>query len=549
MIRKDSHHGLALPDGALDLPQGLKIGGIHDWTDYGIWGLLLFDEQPPWFTLVECVHILFHRQKTSVDRLFEPPSTNIHGQLEHEYVEYKVPLNLNLRHLLFRDLKTAQLASANNPQSKERWKDLIKHTEDVSRLNLSYLPHAFEDIESLHRALDLLRSTEVEAYSSKRWTSRHLLPLGPDMLFADVEERKYKGDRHFMRRTGEILYLMLGRSQLAIRDKLTQLLQHRLLTLDTTWNQLARLIRMPKDGSSSTQGASVEFSTGYLPFPYLKVYDHLARDWASLLSLRRMPIEDVMDPLMRLSALHQIIYMLQRAQATVGLRAEHFPPFVFDLASSARKNPVQRIAVGQYGSHVKRPREAIDVYIDDFAKSPHWQDIVGSSMETHYANRTLAKMFLWPKGTKVLDAHGDAAGRLTHFRTSALANTKHSIWAVMANHTRRAGMVLAQRGVGTWYAPNDVFLEALVLANVKEPLEMGEFLRRLFNRYRIVIGQEQAQAAFGREAISLEQLKNNEQRLEERLRILGFIDRKSDACAFVVNPFYDPADEKDTGAA
>ncbi|MEA3016760.1 MAG: hypothetical protein QOI38_1482, partial [Sphingomonadales bacterium] len=34
-------------------------------------------------------------------------------------------------------------------------------------------------------------------------------------------------------------------------------------------------------------------------------------------------------------------------------------------------------------------------------------------------------------------------------------------------------------------------------------------------------------------------LKENERRLEERLRVLGFLDRKSDDCAFVINPFFD----------
>ena len=37
----------------------------------------------------------------------------------------------------------------------------------------------------------------------------------------------------------------------------------------------------------------------------------------------------------------------------------------------------------------------------------------------------------------------------------------------------------------------------------------------------------------------LADLKENERRMEDRLRVLGFLDRKSDDCAFVINPFHD----------
>ena len=548
MIRIDTASGFALPDGALDLPKDLKVGNINDWTDYGIWGLLFFDEQPPWFAFIECMQILFHRQQSCPELLFNPPSNNFKGELEHEFISYKVPLNWNLRHLLFRDLETVRYGVPSSLSRIEQWNRLFGQMKKSINVDLSYLQYNFEDVVSLRRALDLLRSTEVEAYSSKRWTSRHLLPLGPDMLFADVKERDQKGDRHFMRRTGEMLYLMLGRSKPEFREELSQLLHDRLLSKDLIWNKLARLIQQPMNDNPSSNGRFVEFSTGYLPFPYLPKYDELARDWISLLSLRRIQTEDIMDSLMRLSALHIVIYMIYRAQVTIGLPGEEYPPFVFDLSCSARKNPVQKMALGQYGSHIRRPREAIDAYIDAFAESTYWKDVTESVMGTRNAVTVLNEMFRWDEG-EMLDDDSTTEECLAKFRDSALANTKHSIWAAIAIHTRRAGMVLAQQGAGTWYAPNDAFLEALVLANVEDPIEMGEFLRRLFLRYRIVIGQEQAYKAFEGETTSLEKLKTNEQRLEERLRILGYIDRKSDACAFVVNPFYYQTDGKSMEAA
>ena len=298
-----------------------------------------------------------------------------------------------------------------------------------------------------------------------------------------------------------------------------------------------------------SRGDPVTLSTGYLPIPWLPVYDRLAQDWRALLSLGGKPIEDLLDPLMRLSTLHQVIYILDRGQATkTGDRPDRFPPFVFDLAASARKNPVQRISLRQYSSHLALPRQAIDAFIDAFAGSEYWKAGLGTVMEQRHATGALSKMFLW-RGEGRGDARGSAspAESLAAFRGSALKGSKRSIWATFSTQARAAGLAVAKRGAGTWYAPNDAMLEALVLANVTDPVELGVFLDGLYSRYRIVVGPAQAQRAFGQDAaMSLEQLKVNEQRLEQRLRILGFVDRKSDACAFVVNPYSNAGDDSGT---
>ncbi|MYJ96422.1 MAG: hypothetical protein F4053_12805 [Proteobacteria bacterium] len=271
-----------------------------------------------------------------------------------------------------------------------------------------------------------------------------------------------------------------------------------------------------------------------------------------MLSLSGKPIEDLLDPLMRLSALHQVIYILDRAQTTkTGNGPDAFPPFVFELAGSARKNPVQRISAGQYGSHIMLSRQAIDAFIDAFAQSKYWREQLATTMQRRNAANILKDMLLW-KGDddNGVGRNDSPEALLESLRLSALKDSKHTIWATVSSQTKGAGMALAKRRAGTWYAPNDAFLEALVLANVTDPVELGVFLRDLYNRYRIVIGQEQAQRAFGSSAaISLDQLKINEQRLEQRLRVLGFVDRKSDACAFVVNPYYEHGDRTDADAA
>jgi hypothetical protein len=79
-------------------------------------------------------------------------------------------------------------------------------------------------------------------------------------------------------------------------------------------------------------------------------------------------------------------------------------------------------------------------------------------------------------------------------------------------------------------------LEAVVLANVAEPLEYETFLEKLHERYGFVIGTKIASANYT--GINDQQVKANQRHLEERLRTLGLLKRLSDDCAFVVNPFW-----------
>ena len=543
MIQQCERSKLAIPHGALEFPTKLQTGTIRNWTDFGIWGLVFYDDQPPWFALIECMHILFHLhgQDNSAD-LFHPPrpgkaslmTDRPEGGVEHEVVEYSVTRNTILRHLLFRDTEIT------DPSVSDQWSSILKRTE--ARYpnwphSLGHLPKVFPDVPSLRRAISLLRTAEVEADSSRRWTSRHLLPLGPNLLFADIGAAEAGGnaDRRFLRRSGEMLYLMLGRASRDLRQRLTALLKERLLRNESIWNQLARLI-----GSSGDPGATdekVRLRTGYLPFAHLDVYDRIAEDWIALLSLRRMGVANLLDPLMRISALHLIVYLLRRARAVEmqdphSFALESFPPFIFDLSASASNNPVQRMASAQYDSHLKLPRMAIDSYLDSFAASTFWASESADQTKVLMAKKTMEAMFRWTS------VRTRPAEMLEDLRSDSLGSN-HSIWSTIAMLARRAGIAIARPGVGTWYAPDGAFLEALVLANVTGPTEMGQFLERLYSRYRIVVGQRQALHSFGDEDAFLEPLKVNERRMEERLKTLGFIDRKSDACAFVINPFYE----------
>ena len=58
------------------------------------------------------------------------------------------------------------------------------------------------------------------------------------------------------------------------------------------------------------------------------------------------------------------------------------------------------------------------------------------------------------------------------------------------------------------------------------------------NRYHVVVGAEAALAEFGALPVPHEELRRNERRLEDWLRVLGLLHRLSDDCAFMHNPYH-----------
>jgi hypothetical protein len=76
-----------------------------------------------------------------------------------------------------------------------------------------------------------------------------------------------------------------------------------------------------------------------------------------------------------------------------------------------------------------------------------------------------------------------------------------------------------------------------VVCRVDRRVEFNEFLASLHERYGIVIGDQQAGELTDRGAADHEDFSDNARRLEERLSSLGLLERFSDSCAYVVNPF------------
>src|SRR5690348_10917596 len=101
MAREDNAD-LLLVENALPVPPRLKLEQVTLWCEYPIWGLLLYDDQSPWLSLLETIHICFAREAANKE-VFGGLQTDGAGHAVHEWLTYQVPLSPALRHLLFID--------------------------------------------------------------------------------------------------------------------------------------------------------------------------------------------------------------------------------------------------------------------------------------------------------------------------------------------------------------------------------------------------------------------------------------------------------------
>jgi len=509
--------------GTLEPNQG-QVSNVDIWLEQQIWGHRFYNDQTPWLLLLEALGVMAF---LNADRNHECIFPGLQGG-RHERFTYRMPPRRELRTILFKDRHVDEVADSKDlAYDRGRWHRWFSLMGNGAEQRFEYLKERFPRFEDFRNAVSLLRSAEVDEVRQRRPTSRHLAPRGPDMLAADYGESKSGSankDRRFFARGGELVYLMLNRSR--NRSELETLVRARLLTEQSRWNQLAKVLQ-PRD-----QDDPLDFDIGYLPLPYHRAYDRLAEDWTAVLSLKQLPDDNVPEPLMRLTALNVIIYIIERASEVLGM--EDPPPIPLDMVSSSTSG-VKALAQACFHRHRDMTREAIERIVKDFASSPEWRDALDKPNKARAARELINARF----NCRKLDGETsfDPEKFPDYLAKEAIEDHDQHLGRVIGFYAEQIGLAVAVRGAGRWYAASDGLLEALVLANVREPMELEAFFRRLWNRYRIVIGSEISREAF--ETANYVHFKANQRLLEERLRILGLVHRLSDDCAFVHNPFFD----------
>lgn len=508
-------------DGALDVPEsaGPDSWGVN--IEQMIWGHRLINDQSPWLLLLEVLAIMSARASDKNQKsIFLPPGG------KHERFAYNVPMRAELRDLLFQDHDLDAIATDGDTLSDEAKWDKWRGKRTIEEI--AHLRDRFDKFSSFHDAVDLLRAAVVEPERDRRATSRHLIPGGPDMLMADyaVKDGKVTSDRKFFARGGELIFLMLNRSALA--PKLEELVRRRLLSSKGRWNRVAKLLQRPATHPDDL--STIQYKVGYLPLPQHFVYNRLAEDWTALLSLDQLPDDQLAEPLMRLTGLQVARYIIERSAEVLGRRPDQ--PIPVDMATT-NASGLRRVSRERFQLHREMSRLAISRVVDEFAASIAWQQAGSAGDPTAHRKKLLLDVFSYKVDQKTIEPDR----MIEKLKEEALSKHANHLGLMLGVQTERIGLAVSRVGQGRWYAANNGFLEAVVLATVTAPVELERFLEVVWEKYRLVIGPRVGQRELGTDA-PFEQLRANQRVFEERLRMLGFLERLSDDCAFVRNPYH-----------
>jgi len=232
----------------------------------------------------------------------------------------------------------------------------------IDQPDFSYLQKRFHSFEDFADVVELLRATSVEAATNKRWTSKYVFPYGEDCVFEDLDHNARTNDRHFFRRTGELLYLMLCRS--SKKEELLSMFVAQPFFGMTTWNRMALLLQPEGDNLKGTDRANA-----FLPYPHHPTYDQLAEDWIALLRLG-MPGYDALPHLVNLAAFHLVQYQLRVARDVANVSSSF--KMVCEIVAP-KKTLVREISCKNYQENHLLSNQAIMAYIDNIERSEGWQ--------------------------------------------------------------------------------------------------------------------------------------------------------------------------------
>ncbi|WP_242416444.1 hypothetical protein [Sphingomonas panni] len=491
---------------------------VSIWLEEAVFGHRIWYRQTPWLIFLEFLNVAeaFHREGG-----FLAPT------IPGSSYPYSLRFRMGLRHVLFNSGDVARIA-ARNTDHASAWREWLEGMEDVEGMppnGFGYLQERFRDFGHFASLVALVRQTSIESGLNKRWSSRFIFPLGTAGLYSDAtfERGRVTRDYTVFGRTGELVYLMLSRARRAadLRSRFDGFFdpgdpKHRLVSL---------LCAPTDERPDRPEGGQM-----FLPYVSHPAFDRLAEDWLAVLDLS-LPERDAFAHLAPLAALHVMIYQLETAAA---LASAPRPTFVCEMISPRRELVRQRSVASFLGNDALL-RRGVGAHLAD--RLAHWLpglDEVDPDERLEEMKEMLKEKFAYsPKEANARTIEQLRAG----LDAAVDAKLDQNGGLVHLSYGRNVGLVSSRGTNRNRYAPTDALLKTFVLARVPVRLEFGKFLAGLYEFYGLVIGPVEAERALNPEGYDLSSFERNRERLEARLASMGLLNRLSDGCAYVVNPF------------
>jgi hypothetical protein len=486
------------------------------WIDEAILGHMLYNEQTPWLIYLEFLNVFLDQQSKGT------AFVEVAG---YNRLKYRAQWRLELRNVLFNSpqLQQIRLSSSSDQKRWQLWYRSMGKAGGIEQPDFQYLEKRFHTYDDFADVVELIRTTGIESATNKRWTSKYVFPYGPHCIFEDLDHNARTNDRHFFRRTGELLYLILSRSSLS--KELLQLLQPKVIDETVSWNRVVRLLQ--PDGGTDRWA---DRANAFLPYPTHPSYDALAQDWLAILRLE-MPGYDALPHLVNLAAFHLIQYQLRVSRDVAGV----ITPFKLVCEVVApKKTLVREVSCELYQENNLVSVQAVMAYINAIEDSREWQEAKMQPGAFVKCKDILQQQVLWGEDYAGANNPDDLIQEL---RTSARRRHLQHVAHIHRSYGREIGLISKRGTVKLRYAPNDDFLKALIFANVSQRLELHQFFRLVWERYALIFGDREAEDVLAKDEFDKKAFQANARRLEQRLASLGLLKRLSDGCAYVLNPY------------
>ena len=486
------------------------------WVDEAIWGHRLYDEQLPWMVLLEFLNVFYHEVEKG--RAFEEPNGL-------NMLKYKAAHRLYLRNILFNNPHLAEIR-LNYPNDTNRWNEWFKRMKSATGIThpqFTYLKIHFHSFDDFCEVVSLIRSTSLEVNSNKRWTSKFVFPYGKECLYEDLDNSATTNDRRFFGRTGEVLYLMLCRTQ--HKQELLAGLTKRLSNTDSTWNSIIKCLQPIDDEQMGGDRANA-----FLPYVHHSCFDELAEDWLAILHLN-IPGFDVFPHLVNLLGLHLIKYQLGVSRQFLGMTS---PLSLVCEVVAPKKTLVREISCDFYQENNLLPAQAVEAFIANIEMGTDWQQALTEHDAFEKCKKILLDKVRWGED---YDGSPDPQQLIASLRQAAMKRHRQHVANIHRNYGREIGLVSKRGTIKLRYAPTDALLKTLLFANVENRIELHQLLEKLHRRYGLVFGDKEAERVLAKDEFDKKAFQANSRRLEQRLASVGLLKRLSDGCAYVINPY------------
>lgn len=489
------------------------------------------------------------------------------GENNDEVDGYKCFTKLGLRRFVFYDDKE----KTRHPDDDQA-RDLLEERliqEDIIKV-------ADTGTNPLELSKTLLRSLSA-VEEQRSWYAKFLLPVHHNLLFweglrkgatkyrasqiqddkkpHELDENIVFDPRNFFARGGEIYYLILSagtHNNPQLRNSIANNLRSLLHEHNTMIGELALIVDDIWKLLSDNKENEKEFYLGWIPNSAMSFYEMVAEDLDIFLQSKLDPLE-TLDLFAHLINFHLTLYIYFRANTDVSsLSGTSSIPvtLLIDMLGGREGSVIRRISSLLYQEQEARILKRGEDYVSEKVKlTTHStpEEIDQEIRRRFNINRLRKKtredlnnrfdelLIQYRDSTITWEDFLDAYSK--EITSLLMKDFRKNFLGVHRKLAKSIGFVAPKKGTNARYVLGDNILKALVLANVRpnEEIIFDQFLRRIFDRYGLIIGPEEARISglYDRQHINSEYYALNRRALLEKMRNGGLAREYSDATAMV----------------